>query len=466
MNVHLNMTSFFSKYIAAPLSDELSKGEKATAVILTATLTFLTLGMIFIVYYCLKDRKITQNPSGDDIRKVDDYFHKKKDISLQKSAEISKANIIKAQAFLDEISEKHRSMYQTEIPLLWRTIFLTLEEEFAAGPISKVRPEDHKLSNLILDCQEDEEAYFIPANSLAAASSTFAYALDPSHPAQLEFLKRTLHAAFLSGKKIVVVRLGNDIHAVAAGFMSNGNFKIIDSMSTGTVNIQTLTQSLNQASIKNNEGESISFQGEYVNTHLQRGGHECIRFATLYCYYMYKQKSLEAFKEVNGAFFEGKLQCFEDYKKIKGSTKIYSINNDKVDYADFMRSWTYRMQGLTIDKWEDIPFKMIKQEEDGGVMQAFCLQKGVLPKTIYIPSALILVDDQMSERIVYNLDAMPKDQEIFLEDENDILGSLSLPSEKRLIICEEDNPKPRLYRLLAGQKLYTIDWLGKRQKKL
>ena len=342
--------------------------------------------------------------------------------------------------------------------------FWNLKKRICSGrAISWVAPDDHKLSNLILDCQDDPEAFFIPVNGQESRLTS----LNPTKPIELEFLKNTLHAAFTTGKKIVVVRFTNGFHTVAAGFSSNGNFKIIDSMMYRTVNIKALTQVLNQASIKNDTGEIIQFKGEYINTRLQRGGHECIRFATLYCYQMYQKKNLEAFAEVNGAFLEGKLQRFEDYTKVEGSQKIPILNSEKADYASFMRSWAYRTRGIKFDTWEEMPITTIQHPlpmpyEPDGVMKTYCLQKDphLPPYFICAYSALIIANNH-KECSATSFATMPKEQEIVIEDINGTLGSLTQSGEKRLLVFENNNPTPRLYRLLPDQKLYTVDWTSK-----
>lgn len=421
----------------------------------------------------ISDDKTKSDQLKQDFNKFVDHYNKNrafwktaKKIKISKSissqafkgkiSEIAKEMTIEqSKAYLDEISERHRNIYLSECPLRWLDIFLTLNNEFTESSQASVRPDDHQLSNLILECQRDEEAYFLPSNSLQGASSIFAGSLEPSIPEQLNFLTETFRAAFISGKKLVVVRFGNDIHTVAAGFSSNGDFKIIDSMMNGTVNIKALTTALNQAGIKNDKRESIQFHGEYVNTRIQRGGHECIRFATLYCYHMYQEKNLEAFAEVNGAFLEGKLQSFEDYKNIAGAKSVRIVNTVKADYANFMRSWAYRTQGLSVDKWEDIPIKMIKHVEDCRDMQVYSVQKDLLPKVIGCTS-LLVIDQEMNEQSIDHLQEIPIGAD-------DTLGSLTRLNEKRVLIFEENRPFPRLYRLLPGQKLFTVDWQGERE---
>ena len=381
----------------------------------------------------------------------------------EKSTESQVSNTVQdSQAYLTKISDEYRNWYQVEKPLVWLSFFTKLKSEFTTG--ARVRPDDHIFSNLILKCQEDDEAYFIPTNSFEDPNPLFGYTLNPTELAELEFLKATLRAAFATKKKIVVVRLGGNGHTVAAGFAANGDFKIIDSMVNGTINIKTLTQHLNQAGIKNEKGNSIQFKGEYVNTRLQKVGHECIRFATLYCYWMYKQKSLEAFEEVNGAFIEGKLQTFEDYTKIEGSSRVRTIKGgDNSSYTNFMRSWAYRTQGLKIDTWEGISTEMLQEGMMQGRMRFYCLHKDLnpFPKWAGIYSAII-VDSEGNERSIKDLPSMPKEQEIPIAEGNDTLGSLAVSGEKRLLVFEEKNPEPQLYRLLPGQKLYNEDWNGKR----
>jgi len=372
--------------------------------------------------------------------------------------------------FLDELSKRSMSIYEEEsdehtahlwgtfgtLRHLWGT-FGTLRNDFTPGICTHVSIDSCKLSNIMSDCQGDGEAYFIPANSWENALRKRERELEPQKADHLAFLIKTLSAAFETGKKIVVARLANGIHTAAAGFCVDGRFKIIDSMLDSTVNIRYLGEQLNKASLKNSEGNIIHFKGEYINTSIQRGGHECIRFATLYCYQMYKKKDLNAFEEVNGAFSEGKLKRFEDYKQISGSKKIrsFSGSSSKDLYDKFMRSWAYRTQDMLVDTWEEINLTSRLQESEK--MEIYYLENNPnFPPGNISSEQIFIVDKKGTELTINSLNDMPKEQEIPLStDDSVVLGSLASPNkEKRLLIFEYGQNQPRLYRLLPHQQVF------------
>ena len=71
-NIHLTAKSYFSNYITHPCAKELSTGQKVLATILTVALSVFTLGFIFIVPLCLRNRKIVKDPTDPTSKKADD----------------------------------------------------------------------------------------------------------------------------------------------------------------------------------------------------------------------------------------------------------------------------------------------------------------------------------------------------------------------------------------------------------
>lgn len=189
--------------------------------------------------------------------------------------------------------------------------------------------------------------------------------LNPKIKEDLNFLKDLLTHSFASGKEFIVVELGSNTHANIAAFRSDGSFQIIDSMLSQTVDLNHLTTELNGSKIKDINGNEIVFKGKYINTHLQKGGNECRRFACLYGYQMAKKQDFEAYKEVNGAFAEGKLKTFEDLHKIDGSPLLSDASSiPKKNYDSFMRSWGHRAFGLKCDSWKEIPLSDLTTMDD------------------------------------------------------------------------------------------------------
>jgi hypothetical protein len=211
-----------------------------------------------------------------------------------------------------------------------------------------LRPDSHKLSDLFSRCT-NPNVCFLRGNQERGVKVPF----------PIEEIKK----AFDEGKNMVVARLGTSTHCFALGCCANGSFKIIDSASNSSINCAEVANILNQAKIRNPQGKLIHFSGEYINTHIQPGGTDCVRFATLYCYHMAAQQDLEAYQEVNGAFLKGRLRHFEDYEKISGAPKIRSLAGKKYkydyDYDSFMLSWKYRMIGLRVNSWQELSLREI-----------------------------------------------------------------------------------------------------------
>lgn len=371
--------------------------------------------------------------------------------------------------FLNEISSSRKNMYYQLNADYWGEKFNRLTAEFSPGIMAHGAPDYAPLSNIMKECLEDNEAFFLSSSSLQTTSFYNNICLDIRNPEQLSFLIKTLCAAFESGKKIVVARLANDIHVLVAGFTADGNFKLIDSMSNHTVSLSNLSKALNDSSIKNSLGLPIHFKGEYLNTHIQKGGHECGRFATLYCYHMFKRKDLNAYQEVNGAFSEGKFKTFEDYKNIDGSKKIRSLaGQGKEIYERFMRSWAFRIEGLTVDNWQDFTIEDFIQNQQiyDGVLNFYSLTNSpdIFPKKHPRAPRLIIANPDGTQLSISDCSHLPSEQKIPFPSMNSTLGSLFTSndgSSRLYMMFDKNHPSsPQIFRLLPGQQLYEIDSWG------
>lgn len=195
-------------------------------------------------------------------------------------------------------------------------------------------------------------------------------------------LSKTLNTAFSKGFEMVVGRFGNSTHAVVGIFKSNGEFFVLDSMFDHSINLNTTASYLNQAEIKNSKGAPISFKGKTINTHLQKDGNQCTLFAALYAIRIAESGDLNAYQEVNGAFFEGKLKTFEDIRHIPGSKKMAEaakISRDR--YLDFMKSWVCRCLGYPCDDVKNMPVSYISKMHLNEPFLVYVNQKGE-PETV------------------------------------------------------------------------------------
>lgn len=181
-----------------------------------------------------------------------------------------------------------------------------------------------------------------------------------------------LSKAFSEGKKLAVFKIHKmgGFHTECAAFDHKGNFVVVGGLPGHPIidNIEHFADYLNGANIKDGSGNPITFSGKYVNTRLQRGGHMCVRIAELYRYQIAKENSLDAYKKVNGAFYEGRLQSFEDIETIEQAIEIDvmpspSKENDweKGQY-EFFLSFACRGYGVKQNKWQDITIKDILPE--------------------------------------------------------------------------------------------------------
>ena len=111
---------------------------------------------------------------------------------------------------------------------------------------------DFSYGNIILDFKEDPKVFFIPQ------------VLEPQNAGFNMQLINLLQAAFASGRTMAVVRFLNNAHFVVAAFKNDGQFVVVDSMSSLTIcDINQLKHALNQAKITDSLNQPIQFQGSY-----------------------------------------------------------------------------------------------------------------------------------------------------------------------------------------------------------
>lgn len=177
-------------------------------------------------------------------------------------------------------------------------------------------------------------------------------------PELIEILK----AGFATGRHIIGIPISHPTlpHGLAAAFSSDGRFRILDSCCDVSLDMTRLTQQLNAARIPDPRGRPIRFQGQFINTHIQKAGGECGSFAALYLYQILKKRNVDAFEEVNGAFAEGKLKRYEDHAGITCKKPLRDASSvPDSSYAPFMLSWAHRRLGMSVDRWQDVALQDI-----------------------------------------------------------------------------------------------------------
>lgn len=274
-------------------------------------------------------------------------------------AECKKTQTENAQ-FLQKIWSDYKQTVGREA---FSTAIQTLENGVQRGNLFP----DSESCNLFLEFEDHPELFFLPnaAFSTYMNSELTEKLAQPSSKEGFEHLKNALAAAFAEGKKMVVTRFYDNHHYVAAAFSSDGSFKVIDSVGGEFVNIRQLQNQLNQAKILNSKDQPISFKGEYINTHLQRDSDNCILFASLYARQLMKSASMDAYREVNGAFASGVMQSFEDYQKIGNYQPIENLSTFAIDNSSFVNSWKYRALGLKVDDWRDFTLEDLMKDTQG-----------------------------------------------------------------------------------------------------
>lgn len=217
----------------------------------------------------------------------------------------------------------------------------------------------HRVGNPMLRTNSAPGVFYIPdviqdANQLQYPELTSDYIEST--------LSQTLDACFSKGFEMVVGRYGNSTHTVVCIFKANGEFVVLDSMFDHSINLAKMATSLNQAKIKNSQGAPISFTGKTINTHLQKDGNQCTLFTALYAKHIAESGDLDAYQEVNGAFFEGKLKTFEDIYHIPSTTRVANAQAISRDhYIDFMKSWVCRCYGYPCDDIKNIPISYLSR---------------------------------------------------------------------------------------------------------
>lgn len=225
---------------------------------------------------------------------------------------------------------------------------------------------DGYLANIISEFENDSDIYVVPNRYFKESDyrkKMKAHQLDTQDG--IDELAEDLSIGFNSNKKLVIVRLNSQHfrHTLLGVFKANGEYVLIDSLLTA-FDINKITQQLNDKKITVGNNQILSFQGKHINTHLQKDGTHCMKFATLYAYVIAKTRDPNAFIYVHRAFQTGQLQTFEDYRNIDLSPCSFekycdtsSIAKDR--YLSFMNSWAYRSQGFKVDTWKQIQLKEV-----------------------------------------------------------------------------------------------------------
>lgn len=319
---------------------------------------------------------------------------------------------------------------------------------------------DTGLGNLILPFENDPKVYVIP-DSAYICSNFSKIPTNVKRDNWVPFLIDIFRSAFAVGKA-VGTRLQTNGHSVAALFRPNGTFKIIDGMSSTVLNVRTLAERLNEAKIHGPDGNGICFSGEYVHTGIQKGGHECTRFATLYLHQFAKTGGdLDAYQEVNAAFANGQLNRFEDCLTIDRTQRLRNADRvPKDNYRPFMHSWTLRSENICADRWQDINIAMImkttlKDNEFGFAMIPH--QKVIFPcmkdqdySGFKISSFEVIGDVGGVESPIIPCHGLTAQT---------TLGSLILADKDQVLIFEKGKELPSLYTLSSGRNVcrFTFD---------
>jgi len=353
---------------------------------------------------------------------------------------LSPEKIQESQAIIDQLWCDYKKMTDFGEPAPLSQF--SAEKSMDTGYTTTIQP-DNRLANLPLKLQNNPFTLFLPKE------------IHPAKDDEVKTLTDTLQAAFVTGKEMVIVRLGTNIHAVLGVFSVTGEFKLIDSMSSQVINHKELENKLNQAKITNKNGNTLAFHGDYINTRIQKGGNTCLRISTLYAYQIAKRRDVNAYQEVNGAFLQGRLNTFEDHARIDGASRKKTVSTTPASYAKFMNSWAYRSYGYSVDDWcqlplsdltngvltfpgADITWIKINSNQKLPMVRddTFNREPGVdKGDGIFIP-----IDSANLEEIFY--DCPPKTFADIMKDKNDYL-----------IFSKKNNPKLKIFKLRPGEKL-------------
>lgn len=268
---------------------------------------------------------------------------------------------------------------------------------------------------------------------------------------EYDTLINAIKDAFSKGKKWAVFRISNDRHSECAAFDDQGNFVIIAGMSgIHTINkFEGFKEKLNAPGIQDESGKPINFLGKYVDTGLQRGGHHCVRFAEIYRYQILKEKRLEAYKKVNGAFCDKKLCTFEDIEKISEARELNVMpqptaqnNWEETQYA-FLLSWMARSYGVHHGRWQEVTLREIIpslnnwMDDCGRIMNFMCFAFGE-------PTSQVPTRQSYLKRVnnvplpFYNLEKIEEKDKRPVQ-ETATLGELFQDKNDILVILKEGN---------------------------
>jgi hypothetical protein len=312
--------------------------------------------------------------------------------------------------------------------------------DLEGGSAAYLTPDENKLSDLFSRCT-NPNVRFLPGSLYAGKRVSL--------PIQ------EIKDAFAEGKNMVFALLGTGIHCFAIGCCadgSDGSFKIIDPMFDNSIDCAEVANTLNQAKIRNPQGKLIHFSGEYINTHIQRGGNDCVRFATLYCYHMAARQDLEAYQEVNRTFLEGRLRRFEDYEKISGARKIRSLAGEKYTYDSFMLSWKYRMIGLRVDSWQELSLQEIFAKKPISDSIALLSKDKKLPEFLGTGLDNLFIRTPTRETTIYPDNLHDLLEQVHVDMNIPINQSLRL-EENEFLLHYRGGSSFELFRLREDQKL-------------
>jgi len=319
---------------------------------------------------------------------------------------------------------------------------------------------DGSLVNEVLGFEDHPTAYFIPSTYFINGGDEQLTFLDKS-VAQQDLISQ-ISDAFLLGKDVIVGRYGNDVHAITFACNQDGHFKIIDSFTHGTVDINKLESALNAAKIKDSNGKAIHFQGEYVTTRLQIGGNHCQRFATMYAIRIAQTGDIDSYKEVNGAFLEGRMKSYEDLKTIDGKTRIATMPEDwsQNGYRSFMLSWGMRLLGLPQNDWREVSAGILikSPEGDPSPISFMEFKKGYFPNCTWVDRDLLYLQTPDDHFIELTVNAMLPDSiaQVPIDFDKQSVGELYPTGEDPLIcIYDKESKRSINFHLPQGYKIAT-----------
>ncbi len=375
------------------------------------------------------------------------------------SSQLEPNNPILEKNIEDHVGSSAKERMEQKSHLKWDYIQYLLEREmqYADHPDNFIGPDNSKFSDLFLQYQnQNPEIAFVSRETRSCSS--FKVSCD----SEMRMLTEKLKAAFLDGKKMIFTILSTGGHAIAAGFSSDGSFMIVDSMLSHSVNLNNFEEMLNAAELKDATLKNIHFKGQFINTYIQKSGHQCLRFATLYCYHMAVRQDLTAFEEVNGAFLEGRLLSFEDYKKITGSPRIQSLKDTTCDCSSFMLSWAYRTFSLTINAWWELTLNELSHMQDhefAAEMVSCHLTKSYVPKFYASLEFNLKICSSTCQRKKITPQTLDVLNAVATPDLNAPMEeALFKDNQSYLLVFIKGDPQPHLYSLEKREKVEYSDY--------